>query len=87
MAQLVDAAERARWDGNHDVLLDIVAQIKEHLDEETAERADVIDAASDYLAEGAWIEPKRRIRRALIEQEGFDPARVDEVMRRLESGE
>jgi hypothetical protein len=37
--------------------------------------------------DGAWIEPKRTVRRLLIEEEGFEPALVDEAMHGLEEGE
>jgi hypothetical protein len=50
IADLVYAAERAGWDGNRDVLLDIVAQLEEYADEESAERADVSAAASEQLS-------------------------------------
>jgi hypothetical protein len=87
IADLVYAAERARWDGNRDVLLDIVAQLEEYADEESAERANVSAAASEHFLDGAWIEPKRTVRRLLVEEEGFEPALVDEAMHRLEEGE
>src|SRR5580704_3784573 len=67
VARLVDAAERARWDGNRDVLLDVVAQIMEHVDDHAAELVDVLHAVSEHFFEGTWIEPKRTVRRWLIE--------------------